>query len=379
MVFAASAKRRVKQLTEENEQLKQRLAQLESELHEVRGEHEHLLQDVTHNAERFHQQDQINRLWLDSAFLVSDIREALAGYSCELIEHRESFHASQQLFERITRILGETIRSTSQIREKTESASQSADQLRDVTTGINEFVNIIKSISDQTNLLALNAAIEAARAGEQGRGFAVVADEVRSLAQRSAEASNEISVLIEKVNTQMDDVISGIQHVGLKGAEILEGATSIEGTADQIVAISQRMLEVITNSADNTFLQTVKIDHVVWKLEVYQVLAGKSHKSPEDLSDHTMCRLGEWYYRGEGAEKYANQSAYKRLEHPHSEVHKHGRNAVKAHLDGEGEVALAELAAMERASEEVINLLSELGAAIKHDLPPLPIIENNGA
>jgi methyl-accepting chemotaxis protein len=99
-----------------------------------------------------------------------------------MVEHRDTFQSSQQLFDQIMDMLATNIISTSEISNETQLASTSVDQLKTVTSGINDFVNIIKGISDQTNLLALNAAIEAARAGEQGRGFAIVADEVRTLA-----------------------------------------------------------------------------------------------------------------------------------------------------------------------------------------------------
>lgn len=371
MLFSANKNQQLSDATRENEALRQQVTELQKQLEEVSEERDQLLQDITNNTSRFHHQDQVSRLWLDASSQVGDIREKLAASSSELIDHRDDFESSQQLFAQIMDMLGVTIQSTSQITEYTGSASTSVDNLKSVTTGINEFVNIIKGISDQTNLLALNAAIEAARAGEQGRGFAVVADEVRSLAQRSAEASNEISILIEKVNTQMEEVISGIEHVGVKGNEILGSSQSIEGTAQRIVSLSERMLQVIANSTSDAFIQTVKMDHVVWKTDVYQVIFGLSHKTIDEFADHTMCRLGKWYYQGEGADRYGAMSPFKQLEKPHEQVHLHGHNALQAHLDGNNEKTITSLNQMELASTQVINLLTALSNEIHKQLPPM--------
>jgi len=327
-----------------------------------------LTDDMSESAIRYNNQEELNKLWLQSSDLVNQIRESLANSSSDLISHRDGFQSSQQLFDQIIDMLSTTIQSTTEIATETNTASNSVDQLKTVTTGINDFVNIIKGISDQTNLLALNAAIEAARAGEQGRGFAVVADEVRTLALRSAEASNEISVLIEQVNGQMADVINGISGIGQKSDEIKTSTSSIAEIANQIVALSQHMYTVITNSSADAFIQTVKMDHVVWKLEVYQVMLGMSNKSSEDFADHKMCRLGKWYYQGEGNTKYSGFDAFKKIETPHSEVHKNGLLALAAHAEGNSKEAVQKLTLMEKASFKVVDLLSSLSNQISSNI-----------
>ncbi len=366
-MFGLPSKEEFAALQKENLQLKQQLASLETDVANANDESQQLAQDMANNTERYRHQEEINNLWLGSSDLVNNIREELASSSNELISHRDQFQSSQDLFTEILSMLATTIETTTKISSDSQSASTSVDNLKSATAGINDFVNIIKGISDQTNLLALNAAIEAARAGEQGRGFAVVADEVRTLAQRSAEASNEISNLIEQVNQQMEQVIEGIHEVGEKSSEISESTATIESTADNIVNVSKGMYSVITNSTSDSFLQTVKMDHIVWKLDVYQVMLGMSHKNVEDFDDHHNCRLGQWYTKGEGVEKYSSISAFKQLDAPHSQVHKYGLSALKAMKNDNMAQAVKDLGVMESASVEVINLLTSLSHQIKQN------------
>jgi len=366
-MFGLPRKEEFAALKKENQLLKQQLSSLESELENANSESQQLAQDMANNTERYRHQEEISNLWLGSADLVNNIREELAASSTELIDHRDEFQSSQVLFNDILSMLASTIVATSKINTDSKTAYTSVDNLKSSSAGINDFVNIIKGISDQTNLLALNAAIEAARAGEQGRGFAVVADEIRTLALRSADASNEITNLIEQINQQMEQVIQGISQVSEKSTEISESTATIENTANDIVSVSQKMYSVITYSTADAFIQTVKMDHVVWKLEVYQVILGMSDRSYDDFADHHNCRLGKWYFNGEGSEKYANHSAFKQLDTPHAQVHNYGLNALKAVKEDNMVQAVKDLAIMESASVEVVNLLTSLSHQINRN------------
>lgn len=366
-MFGLPSKKEFATLVHENTVLKEKLLSLETQVLEANNANQQLVQDMASNTERYRHQEDISNLWLNSSDLVNNIREELASSSNELVEHRDKFHSSQALFNDILSMLASTINITTQINNDSQTASTSVDNLKSATAGINDFVNIIKGISDQTNLLALNAAIEAARAGEQGRGFAVVADEVRTLAQRSSEASNEISSLIEQVNQQMEQVIKGIHSVGDKSNEISQSTATIETTANNIVNLSTSMYSVITDSTADAFLQTVKMDHVVWKLEVYQALLGITDKNAEDFANHKNCRLGKWYFEGEGAQKYTSHAAFKQLDIPHAQVHDHGLNALYAMQNGDMAQAVKDLAIMESASGDVINLLTSLSQQIKQN------------
>lgn len=166
-----------------------------------------------------------------------------------------------------SKVVNETISGIGALASNVEKAADVIHELEKDSESIGSVLDVIQGIAEQTNLLALNAAIEAARAGEQGRGFAVVADEVRSLASRTQESTQEIQGIIEKLQTRSKQAVnvmtdgqkqaqSGVelaQSAGTALAEISSGIADLERVATQIAVAAEEQGTVSEEINRNVF------------------------------------------------------------------------------------------------------------------------------
>ncbi len=267
---------------------------------------------------------------------------------------------SQQAVQKLSAHIGH-------LTERTQRSAGAIDELHERTGKINGIVQLIKEVADQTNLLALNAAIEAARAGEAGRGFAVVADEVRKLAERTTASTAEISGLVARVQEEATNLKALAEVNPAEMAEMRDDGETAARSVDALMSMSQHMMQTIAATALRSFVETAKKDHLVFKMEIYRVFMGVSEKNADDFASHTACRLGKWYYEGDGKECFSRLPGYANVEPPHKRVHSHGQDAVRLFRAGDVEAGLAEIGEMERASMEVLAQLEIMAKAGESD------------
>jgi methyl-accepting chemotaxis protein len=324
---------------------------------------------------------------------------------------------SSEAMERAIKGLESAQLSVSKVQEVFQSTvglSTMVEKLSLKVSEIDNVVHVIKDIADQTNLLALNAAIEAARAGEQGRGFAVVADEVRKLAEKTLKATNEVTGRIEGI--QSDSVLT-TEHMETASIKVTEATSAIKelggslesivsdfkGVRDRVTQIATAVEEQSTSTADvaHNIEQTAEIarsiekgsesvqrrvgklhsivkdlkeytesfkirgqqlislefaknDHRGWVKLVKSHLSGETKLDPAKFHTHHNCRLGLWYY-GEGRGICGDLPSFKQLEGPHVKVHQLGRDAVSLYDEGKKDEAWRLYEELKEISRQVIE------------------------
>jgi len=195
----------------------------------------------------------------------------------------ESSRQGNDLATEGAQVVMETVASMNGIADRVKETAATLGKLGSRSDQIGEIVGTIEDIADQTNLLALNAAIEAARAGEQGRGFAVVADEVRALAERTTKATKEIAQMIRAIQNETKGAVTameeGVKEVERGTEDAAKSGTALDSIINQINAISMEINQIATAAEEQTATTMEITNNIQMITEVVQMSASCSNEA----------------------------------------------------------------------------------------------------
>ena len=228
-----------------------------------------------------HQAQQIT----NASTAINEIAVSIDEVSINSLESADVAQRSVLIAHNGAEIVRQTIEGMDNIRNQIQETSKRIKRLGESSQEIGNIVELINDISEQTNILALNAAIQAASAGEAGRGFAVVADEVQSLAERASNATKQIETLVQTIQSDTNEAVASMEQTT---AEVVDGAKRAENAGDaltEIEAVSNDLAELIQNISESAKQQSVAATNISGTMNVIQEITTQTSVGTQQTAE----------------------------------------------------------------------------------------------
>ena len=354
---ANNLEQKLQSSTKSNQQLTNEIANLKAKINELESKPEQVVENNNSNGYEYifgYQNENLKKGLLDIQSNIAESTEVSRKNLNETFKINKVYDQSQLKLDTI-------VNDINALNNNAQTINTVVTELNTKASNIADSVVTIDQISFQTNILSLNAAVEAATAGEAGKGFAVVAQEVRNLATRSAEAAKEISAVVSSIQDSVKLTNEKFEQMTTAIDDISAHTKSYSAEVGTAMNTSKEAFNGLGYVTDRVFMALAKLDHVIWKVNTYLSVA---HKKPAfSFVDHKNCRLGKWYTEGLGKRYFSNTPSYSKLDLPHSKVHNGTHHVFDEIEKGENmdfDELISSFKEMEEASNDVFSLLDAI-------------------
>ncbi|PAU81835.1 chemotaxis protein [Halovibrio salipaludis] len=229
----------------------------------------------------YHQTESINQV----ATAINEVQSAIEEVSSNANQAAEVTRSTHESASSGSQIIHDASSEVKRLADQIQEAVNVIQKLSEDSGNISTVLDVIRGIADQTNLLALNAAIEAARAGEHGRGFSVVADEVRTLAQRTQKSTTEINDMIENLQSGVSNIVSVMETGRQQATQSVESSNRAEEELNTILEGMNRITDINASVASATEEQTQAVEEINQNVTRINDLAQDSDERSRNLND----------------------------------------------------------------------------------------------